>query len=210
MRQPLSILYHHQSRCFWRTIESTIPYDEEWEVWPEGEFEQAARHEREDEMNEFEQLSQELQDQDLESANSPFIRSKHKALDNLKAATAAATETRTQNQTTQRQQQQHHPLSPSPWSCPICNRSQPQNDKTFNAHIDYCLSRQTIKEAAAAAHTNSPAPSPPGGSSPPLSLRAESKIRNPESGKSRGRGRPKKRRKFEEEESEGKKQKQQL
>lgn len=177
--------------------------NEEWEVWPEGEFEQAARHEREAEMNEIEQLSQELHDQDLESADSPSIRSKHKALDDLNDSRRSPQQ--------QQQQQQQHP----PWSCPICNRSQPRDDKTFNAHIDYCLSRQTIKEAAsAAARATSAAPlthsssGPPGLSSPAPSLGSESKTRD--SGSRRGRGRPRKRRKLEEEESEGKKQKQQL
>lgn len=162
--------------------------EDEWEVWPEEEFEEAARHEREDEMNEIEQLSQELQDLDSSKpavAISP-IRSKHKALDNLNATE------------TPRQQQ--------PWSCPICGRSQPGNDKTFNAHIDYCLSRQTIKEAARAA-SPAPPPLPPSTTTttsstsptiPPPSLRSESKT-------PRGRGRPKKR-KFGEGENEGKKQ----
>lgn len=175
--------------------------NEEWEVWPEGEFEQAARHEREAEMNEMEQLSQELQDQDLDSADSPSIRSKHKALDNLNDS---------QRSPRQRQQQQQ-----PPWSCPICNRSQPRDDKIFNAHIDYCLSRQTIKEAASAAPpATSVIPSthsltaPPGLSSSPPSLGSESKTRD--SGVRRGRGRPKKKRKLGEEESEGKKQKQQI
>ncbi|KAF1834485.1 DNA polymerase kappa [Decorospora gaudefroyi] len=33
------------------------------------------------------------------------------------------------------------------WQCPICTVAQPPNDATFNAHIDFCLSKQTIKEA---------------------------------------------------------------
>ena len=35
--------------------------DDEWEVWPEAEFEEAARQERQDDMNEMERLSQEEQ-----------------------------------------------------------------------------------------------------------------------------------------------------
>lgn len=177
----------------------------EWEVWPEGEFEEAARHEREADMNDIEQLSQELQDQDLESSNSPSIRSKHKALDDINDS---------QRSSRQQQQLQQHP----PWSCPICNRSQPGNDKTFNAHIDYCLSRQTIKEAAAretsppatATSSSGPAGGVPQTPLPPLSLRSEPKTKDSGSGRGRGRGRPKKKRKFGEEESEGKKQKQQI
>ena len=173
--------------------------EDQWEVWPEGEFEEAARHEREDEMNEIEQLSQELQDLEstektvtVDPSPSTIIRSKHKALENLNAETP---------------QRQNHYNNHS-WSCPICGRSQPGNDKTFNAHIDYCLSRQTIKEAAARETSPAPAPAPApapqktsSSSSPPisLSLKPEAKAR-------RGRGRPPKKRRLAESENEGKKQ----
>jgi DNA polymerase kappa len=33
------------------------------------------------------------------------------------------------------------------WDCPICLRPQPAHERDFNAHIDLCLSRQTIREA---------------------------------------------------------------
>ncbi|KAG8407702.1 hypothetical protein J3458_003730 [Metarhizium acridum] len=32
------------------------------------------------------------------------------------------------------------------WDCPICFRPQEANEKTFNNHIDLCLSRQTIRD----------------------------------------------------------------
>lgn len=34
------------------------------------------------------------------------------------------------------------------WDCPICNRPQKTDERLFNEHIDLCLSRQTIREAA--------------------------------------------------------------
>lgn len=36
------------------------------------------------------------------------------------------------------------------WDCPICNRPQAADERLFNEHIDLCLSRQTIREAAQA------------------------------------------------------------
>lgn len=36
------------------------------------------------------------------------------------------------------------------WDCPICNRPQTANERAFNGHIDLCLSRQTIRDAAQA------------------------------------------------------------
>ncbi|KAL1611787.1 hypothetical protein SLS60_000007 [Paraconiothyrium brasiliense] len=88
--------------------------DGEWETWPEEEFEEAARQERDDEMNELEKLSQEYNEQKNPGDNTP-----------LQGPEAAEQE---------------------PWTCPICTLPQPPDDATFNAHIDFCLSRQTIKE----------------------------------------------------------------
>lgn len=34
------------------------------------------------------------------------------------------------------------------WDCPICQRPQKPDERLFNEHIDLCLSRQTIREAA--------------------------------------------------------------
>lgn len=196
-----------------KTISPTNPSarrtgdEDEWEVWPENEFEEAARLEREDEMNELEQLSQDRETSEPTSADITPIRSKRKALDNVNEDAKTSS--------TQQQQPQQ-----SSWSCPICTRPQPGNDdRAFNAHIDYCLSRQTIKEAI---RTISPTPSSPpllpttsstspnpNPNTPPLhtllALRAESKGRN-----SRGRPKKKKKRKPVEGEGEREGKKQQL
>ncbi|OJJ96221.1 hypothetical protein ASPACDRAFT_125768 [Aspergillus aculeatus ATCC 16872] len=37
--------------------------------------------------------------------------------------------------------------TPAYWDCPICLRPQVADDRVFNDHVDYCLSKQTIKEA---------------------------------------------------------------
>jgi DNA polymerase kappa len=34
------------------------------------------------------------------------------------------------------------------WDCPICLRPQTADDRTFNAHVDFCLSKQMIKEVS--------------------------------------------------------------
>lgn len=94
--------------------------DESWESWPEEEFEEAARQERNDEMNELEQLSQEHDQHAHRVAKEPL--------------TAPISGTCSEQQ----------------WQCPICMLSQPPSDASFNAHIDFCLSRSTIKEAVKA------------------------------------------------------------
>ncbi|KAL6712333.1 hypothetical protein ACN47E_000210 [Coniothyrium glycines] len=92
---------------------STPKPEDVWETWPEEEFEEAARQERNDDMNELEKLSQEqspAQPHDTFDTNTP------------------------------------QPPKEELWNCPICTLPQPPNDATFNAHIDFCLSKQTIKE----------------------------------------------------------------
>ncbi|GLA32657.1 DNA/RNA polymerase [Aspergillus phoenicis ATCC 13157] len=42
------------------------------------------------------------------------------------------------------------------WDCPICSRPQVAEDRAFNDHVDYCLSRQTIKEAVQGASSDVP------------------------------------------------------
>jgi DNA polymerase kappa len=94
----------------------TMKSEETWEAWPEEEFEEAARQERNDEMNELEKLSQEQGHE--------------------RQGSRAKSEPEEQQAPAEEQ-----------WQCPICTLPQPPDDAMFNSHIDYCLSKQTIKEA---------------------------------------------------------------
>ncbi|KAJ5730852.1 uncharacterized protein N7483_005360 [Penicillium malachiteum] len=40
-----------------------------------------------------------------------------------------------------------NPSSAPQWDCPICGRAQAADDRIFNDHVDFCLSRQTILQA---------------------------------------------------------------
>lgn len=100
----------------------TVTDDEgEWEVWPEEEFEAAARQEKQEEMEELERLSQEH-----EAAST---QAKHGRVLNAAPATSKEAD--------------EEVLVP----CPICTVPQPADDRLFNEHIDFCLSRQTIRDA---------------------------------------------------------------
>lgn len=177
------------------SVNTKVDNDGEWEVWPEEDFEEAARQERQDEMNELEQLSQE-QDTDgsdsltaeeqLEEANR---RHKHgrEILPNPDPAY------RGPNSSVGFQKPATNHIPPAKeeepfWPCPICARPQSTNDKDFNDHIDFCLSKQTIKEVA-----RDTSPSPPALEKPVLDGRGK------ENGHSigNGRGRPKGKRKSE-------------
>ncbi|OAG10575.1 DNA/RNA polymerase [Paraphaeosphaeria sporulosa] len=93
--------------------------DGEWETWPEEEFEEAARQERDDEMNELEKLSQEYNERQRPGNDTKI----HEP------------------------QAVHEGVQEESWTCPICMLPQASEDAAFNTHIDFCLSRQTIKEA---------------------------------------------------------------
>jgi len=124
--------------------------DDGWETWPDSEFEEAARQEREDEMEELERLSQEQQAQGgyIPTADwhEPFGRYKYGSEPNS-PANVIAKAGHLPNSGAAPKNQHVEEL----WDCPICTLPQPANDQAFNSHIDLCLSRQTIKEVVAEA-----------------------------------------------------------
>ena len=105
----------------------------QWEIWPEEAFEDAARQEKQDEWEELESLSQ-AQQTDGPEFHEPFGRYKHGTLPN---PTPTASD------------EPHESI----WDCPICGRPQPADDRQFNDHIDFCLSKGTIKDAVAGSET---------------------------------------------------------
>lgn len=149
-----------------------VDEDGEWEVWPEEEFEAAARQERQDEMNELERLSQEHQSRDDVSALDPLTqeeeleeanrRHKHgrEILPNPTPKKQSTSNARELGPSVGFQKPATGYVPPPKeeklWTCPICARPQSASDKNFNDHIDFCLSRQTIKEAV-----RDTSPSPP-------------------------------------------------
>lgn len=122
----------------------------EWEIWPEQDFEEAAARERNDEMNELEQLSQEYERSQIHEDTGTTVTP------------------------------QAEPAADEQWTCPICTLPQPPDDSSFNAHIDFCLSRDTIKEAVKS--TAPPAPLPPLDRQPSVAKPLQKKAK---------RGRPK-------------------
>ncbi|KIX93840.1 uncharacterized protein Z520_10465 [Fonsecaea multimorphosa CBS 102226] len=143
--------------------------DAEWEVWPDSEFEEAARQERQEEIEELERLSQEQQRdaaQNLEPNalfpgayvstadwHEPFGRYKYGSEPNSPAASPQSKHGRVLNKAAPavpalKEEHRQEAL----WDCPICQLPQPASDREFNSHIDLCLSRQTIKEVVAEAN----------------------------------------------------------
>ncbi|KAF1349975.1 hypothetical protein BDV97DRAFT_377134 [Delphinella strobiligena] len=139
--------------------------DDGWEKWPDAEFEDAARQERQDELDEVERLSQEHEDQDGESGriDSPKLEERQvfevRKHDNGFAWRLLLEEERAQERAEAEaaQQIEGKRQESEKWDCPICSLPQLAQDKSFNEHIDGCLSKQTIKEIV---KTASPSPAP--------------------------------------------------
>ncbi|CAZ80626.1 unnamed protein product [Tuber melanosporum] len=106
---------------FFKNLPQSIEGEAEWEAWPEGSL---------DGLLSSGHLSQEVQDEEqlaIEEALNASL--------NMPARDT--------------------PQDPSPppkmvlkerWECPICARSLPADDAVFNEHVDFCLSRETIRE----------------------------------------------------------------
>ncbi len=173
-----------------------VDNDDEWEAWPEEEFEEAARQERQDEMNELEQLSQEKENNgsDPLTAEEQLEESNRRHKHGRAILPNPDPTYRGPNSSVGFQKPPTNHVAPAKeepfWPCPICARPQTTNDKDFNDHIDFCLSKQTIKEAA-----REISPSPPALEKPLLDGRGKENSNG--NVNSSGRGRPKGKRKSE-------------
>ena len=132
-----------------------------WETWPDEEFEQKAREEREAEFEELERFSQE-QEQLIEA--SPFPGTNVEDLpEHLRPTRQEPQDFATADwhepfgrykfgsapNTPDKPGLQKQYSADETWDCPICGSAQPANDRNFNEHIDLCLSKSTIKNAVA-------------------------------------------------------------
>ena len=106
---------------------STAATNTEHNVDTDEVFEQSARQERQQELDDLEQLSQEIGD---------CSRVSH------------------DGETTEPSEPQIQY-----WDCPICSRPQPADDKIFNDHVDFCLSKDAIRETVQGVSQEAPVPS---------------------------------------------------
>ena len=115
---------------------SKVGVDEDgWQIWPDEEFEDAARQERQEEAEELERLSQEVNAYHPDGAPSDYRRYGN----GFAWRSILGEEQRAKAETEKHQ-------VPEQWTCPICSVPQVADERAFNEHIDSCLSRQTIKE----------------------------------------------------------------
>lgn len=136
---------------------SKIEVDEEgWQKWPDEDFENAAREEREAEMEELEKLSQEY----ALKENPPDPAGEHAddhSRDYQRYANGFAWRSLLEQESKKAEAEASDSKKPlMQWECPICSLPQIPDEVRFNEHIDGCLSRQTIKEIV----SQSPAPQP--------------------------------------------------
>ncbi|KAI5274884.1 putative DNA-directed polymerase kappa [Aureobasidium subglaciale] len=120
----------------------------EWEQWPDSEFEEAARQEKQDDLETMERMSQEYRD---EYNNPPQQSAAGHAGTIIASVPAAASGDKGKDDEDDQGKK---------WDCPICSQPQSADPVLFNQHIDGCLSKQTIKEIVR--ETASPSGSPQG------------------------------------------------
>ncbi|KAI4717849.1 putative DNA-directed polymerase kappa [Aureobasidium sp. EXF-10727] len=107
----------------------------EWEQWPDSEFEEAARQEKQDDLDTLEKMSQEYIEEYKNTPKPSTVGRAGTIIANVPAATSEGT-----SEPEEKDEQEET------WSCPICSQPQSADAALFNQHIDGCLSRQTIKE----------------------------------------------------------------
>ena len=143
------------------TQSHVLESNEVWEVWPDEEFEKAAKKEREDEFEELLKLSQEQADADDSPHRSEANESADPYLNATNSGRAHGFSTADWHEPFGRYKFNSAPQTPdkpvlrksdslnNTWDCPVCGVSQQADDRLFNEHIDSCLSRSTIKDAVA-------------------------------------------------------------
>lgn len=115
-----------------------------WQMWPEEEFETAARLEREDELDELERLTQEA---DADQPDDPADDGERKSFETRKHDNGFAWRLLLEEERAKAEEEERAKKPPlEQWICPICGVPQAAEARSFNEHIDGCLSRQTIKE----------------------------------------------------------------
>ncbi|GAM83316.1 hypothetical protein ANO11243_013030 [Dothideomycetidae sp. 11243] len=112
--------------------------DGEWEAWPaddgDAAFEAAAAQERREDFAAVERLSQ-----DHDEMHKQDTKTRH---DNGFAWRALLEEERAN----QRALSRANTLGDDSWTCPVCGLAQRAEMRSFNAHIDGCLSRGAIRD----------------------------------------------------------------
>lgn len=169
--------------------------DEGWQIWPDDEFEDAARQEQQDEADEMEKLSQEVDA--VAAANNASVYepdgtapSDYRRYGNGFAWRSVLEEEKAQ---VEEEQQRLRPAIEQ-WTCPICSVPQAADERAFNEHIDGCLSRQTIKEIVKTTNDEPPMPPPTRVLSPMPANTAKRKRGRPPSNGASSKGRDEERR----------------
>ncbi|KAL8817930.1 MAG: hypothetical protein Q9191_008051 [Dirinaria sp. TL-2023a] len=134
--------------------------DEGWEIWPEeAEFEAAAlEQEQQDEIesNEEQPYQQdtptkaEAKEEDQEEINIEDRNRRLKHGREIRPNPAPSSSSPASSKP-----KKDEPKEEASWPCPICGLPQAAQDQAFNTHIDFCLSRQTIKDVARGDTTSS-------------------------------------------------------
>lgn len=157
-----------------------VDVDEDgWQKWPDEEFETAARQEHQEEMDELERLSQQQEGGNAQRQE-PVDDEERKAFETRKHDNGFAWRLLLEEERAKAEEEERAKKPPiEQWFCPICSHPQAAEERSFNEHIDGCLSKQTIKEIV-----NTAEPSPPASVHSPVSTNTGKKRGRPRGGQS--------------------------
>jgi len=115
-----------------------------WEVWPQEEFEQRCDH-----QNQIIKLEAHVREGDQEDEGAKDITLEILSLgipstENLHDSSQQKCKGKESQLGEPGEQPQEH--EQEQWRCPICNQSMAPDDRIFNEHIDWCLSREVIRD----------------------------------------------------------------
>lgn len=111
-----------------------------WEVWPQEEFEQIDHH-----QNQISKPQARIQDeQGDEGAKDITLEILSQGISSTENLYELSQEKGKEKESILGEQLQEH--EQEQWQCPICNQPMTPDDRLFNEHIDWCLSREAIRD----------------------------------------------------------------
>lgn len=155
-----------RARREWKEEEGGVELDEEgWQRWPvEYDDEGVERREGDEETEQDEHAESDGDDSPQQQYTPDGAPSDYRRYGNGFAWRSVLEEEAARAKAEQEEAQRKKPPLVEQWACPICALPQTAEEKTFNEHIDACLSRRTIREIVKTTGEATPLSSVPNGS----------------------------------------------
>ncbi|KAF8422475.1 hypothetical protein EV426DRAFT_170924 [Tirmania nivea] len=112
-----------------------------WEIWPQEEPERLKDHQNQTSKPEARIQEDEHEDEGAKDITLEILSQGISSTENLHDLSKQKGKEKERKPGEQPQEQEQEQ-----WRCPICNQSMAPDDRLFNEHIDWCLSREAIRD----------------------------------------------------------------